>query len=150
VTADERWRRFQFPVTGGTWTGYFLTNGHRYQYRLQPVKGDDHPEGSVFSNVVTAVPFRPPTAPTRLRAEIRQRCATLTWREPEFATRYTVARRTASGWRALGSTPRPRFVTDRLPRVPVWQFRVRAWHLDTAGQAARIRVQRGGPGGPCG
>ncbi|MDZ5620563.1 GDSL-type esterase/lipase family protein [Nocardioides sp. HM23] len=149
VTADERWHRFPFPVTGVTWTARYLTNGHRYRYRLQPMKGDDAPDGAVFSNIITAVPFRPPAAPSRLRAEPRQRCTTLTWREPAFATRYTVARRTPSGWRALGSTQRPRFIAERLPNVPAWQFRVRAWHRDVAGQAERIRVLRGRSAGSC-
>lgn len=150
ATTNERWRRYPFPVTGATWTAYYLTNGHRYQYRLQPMKGDDEPDGAVFSNVVTAVPFRPPAAPSGLRANPGRRCATLSWREPEFATRYTVAMRTASGWRALGSTHRPRFTAQRLPRVPAWQFRVRAWHLDVAGQRARIRVVRDVSAGSCG
>ena len=149
VTAGERWQRLPWPVTGSSWTAYLLTNGHRYEYRLQPVKGDDEPEGRVFSDVVAAVPFRPPAAPVGLRASAGARCAELDWRAPEFATRYTVARRTATGWRLLGSTHRTRFAALRLPRVRVWQFRVRAWHLEVAGQAARIKVPRDPAGGSC-
>jgi len=149
VTSGERWRRIPFRVAGRQWTGYYLTNGHRYRYRLQPVKGDDEPEGAVFSNVVEAVPFRPPVAPSHLRGTAGRRCATLTWHASEFATRYAVARRTQSGWRTLGWTRRTRFTAERLPTVPSWRFRVSAWHLDSRGEAAGITVRRAPSAGPC-
>lgn len=149
VTSGDRWRRLPFRVAGRTWTGYLLTNGHRYRYRLQPVKGDDEPEGAVFSNVVEAVPFLPPVAPSGLRGTAGRRCATLDWHASEFATRYAVARRTASGWRALGWTRRTRFTAERLPKVPSWRFRVTAWHLDTRGEAAGITVRRAPSAGDC-
>ncbi|KAA1429059.1 GDSL-type esterase/lipase family protein [Nocardioides antri] len=149
ASSSEPWRRLPFRVTGQSWTGFYLTNGHRYQYRLQPVKGDDEPEGAVYSNVVEAVPFRPPAAPAGLRATAGRRCAVLTWREPAFATRYRVARQTAAGWSALGWVRRPRFAAERLPAAHAWRFRVTAWHLDVRGEAARITVRRAPSGGPC-
>jgi lysophospholipase L1-like esterase len=142
VTRGGPWRRLPSQVTGRSWTGGFLLPGHRYRFRLQPVKGDDEPGGAVFSNRVTAVPFRPPAAPLRLAADAGRRCARLTWHEPRFATRYVVSRLTTSGWRVLGRVQRPRFGADRLPTTRTWRFRVASWHEDVRGQSARLDVRR--------
>lgn len=149
VTAGTRWTRLPFRVEGGTWTAGFLTNGHHYDYRLQPVKGDDEPGGRVFSNEVTAVPLPPPAAPRRLSGEAGRRCVVLTWREPRRVRSYQVQLRQPAGWRTLGRTSRPRFAADDLPRVARWTFRVRSWRGDQRGDAAVVRVRRDGSAAGC-
>ncbi|GAA1542845.1 GDSL-type esterase/lipase family protein [Nocardioides humi] len=64
VTLDQAWTALPQPVAAsGSWTGHWLVNGHTYAYRLQPMKGDDLPDGEVYSSVVTAVPTAPPPDP---------------------------------------------------------------------------------------
>ena len=58
LTRGKRWRRLPLTVDGRRWQARLLTPGHRYRFRLQPVKGDDEPQGRVFSNVVTVRPPR--------------------------------------------------------------------------------------------
>lgn len=143
VTAGQQWTRLPFRVAGGVWTGGYLVNGHRYDYRLQPVKGDDEPDGKVFSNVVSVVPAPPPAAPGRLAGAAGRRCAVLTWREPRYARDYQVQLRTPYGWRTLGRTARPRYLASGLPTAARWTFRVRSWRGDQRGDAATVRVRRG-------
>jgi lysophospholipase L1-like esterase len=142
VTQGTRWRRLPLQVAGPTWTAGLLTPGHRYRFRLQPVKGDDEPQGAVFSNAVVVVPFLPPAEPSRLRADAGRRCVTLTWREPRFATHYRVARRTVAGWRFVDQVRRPRLTVSGLPIARSWRFRITPWHADVRGDAARIAVRR--------
>ncbi|NYJ01053.1 lysophospholipase L1-like esterase [Nocardioides thalensis] len=150
VTAGQAWTRLPFRVAGGAWTARYLTNGHRYDYRLQPVKGDDEPGGRVFSNVVRVAPSPPPGAPRRLAGDAGRRCAVLTWLAPRHARSYQVQRRTPYGWRTLGRTIRPRYLATGLPRAAAWTFRVRSWRGDQRGDAATVRVPRGGPAAACG
>jgi lysophospholipase L1-like esterase len=148
ATVGEAWQG-PWQVTGSTWTALYLVNGHRYQYRLQPIKGDDEPEGDVRSLTVTAVPFPPPLAPEGMRAVAGRRCATLRWKAPAYAERYQVERFAAGGWRSLGWTEGTAFTRAHLPAVRSWRFRVTAWHATTPGIAATIKVRRDPTAGAC-
>lgn len=149
LTVGQPWTRLPFRVEGGAWTGRHLTNGHRYDYRLQPVKGDDEPGGRVFSDVVSVVPAPPPAAPRLLSGVAGRRCVVLTWAEPRHARSYQVQLRRPTGWRTLGRTIRPRYLAADLPRAAAWTLRVRSWRGDQRGDAATVRVRRGGPAAAC-
>lgn len=58
LTRGTRWQRLPRRVSGTATTIRSLRPGHRYRFRLQPVKGDDRPQGRVFSNPATVVPIR--------------------------------------------------------------------------------------------
>lgn len=129
-----------------------LVNGHRYQYRLQPVKGDDLPEGEVFSPVVDVVPVAPPlppppapvalAAPTELRAAAGRRCARLAWRPVRGATSYLIQRRVDGRWTREVRTAGVRVTLRRLPVQRSWRFRVRAVRGSSVGPPAAITVRR--------
>ncbi|MEZ5192927.1 MAG: hypothetical protein R2734_10710 [Nocardioides sp.] len=83
-----------------------------------------------------------PAAPSTLTARRSDGSVRLRWSMVEDATRYEVSRRVSgsgagSGGRALaGSTPVPRW------RAASWRLRVRAWHQQLRGGAARVTVPR--------
>ena len=59
VTLREGWSRLPDQLSGSTWTDGGLTNGHRYAFGLQPVKGWWAAEDDIRSNVVEVVPGWP-------------------------------------------------------------------------------------------
>lgn len=126
-----------------------LVNGHRYEFRLQPLKGDDLPTGEVYSNTVAVTPAATPpppppplTAPANVRADAGRRCARLTWSGVPGARAYDVLRWTGSGWGRAARTTSPRVVLTRLPLQRVWRLQVRAVRGTTVGPARGIRVVR--------
>ncbi len=131
-----------------------LVNGHRYQYRLQPVKGDDAPEGAVFSPVVDVVPVAPPplpspppapvalTAPTDVRSVAGRRCARLAWRPVRGATSYWIQRRVDGRWTRGVRTAGTRVTLRQLPLRYSWRFRIRAVRGSAVGPQATITVRR--------
>lgn len=139
TTLDGPWRRLPAAVTGPTSTIDSLRNGHRYQFRTQPVKGDDQPEGEVFSNVVGATP-RPP-APAWLRADGGRSCARLSWTSPAGASTYRVVLR-HDGRRTLDRVDRPSAVVRDLPRAGSWLIGVQAIRGGVRSLLAPIRVSR--------
>ncbi|WP_168929310.1 GDSL-type esterase/lipase family protein [Nocardioides sp. GY 10113] len=142
-TDGEPWRRLPGQVTGGSWTGSFA-NGHRHQFRLQPVKGDDEPEGGVYSNVVTVLPAPLLQAPTAFRVARRnQRVTVLRWQRVAAADHYVVTARQHGRWVVIGRTPSARLATRRLPVRRAWRVRVESRLVEAHGDVARIRVPRG-------
>ncbi|KAA1427465.1 GDSL-type esterase/lipase family protein [Nocardioides antri] len=139
-TLDGPWDRMPAQVTGTSSTLDSLDNGHRYQFRTQPVKGDDEPEGEVFSNVVAATP-RPP-APAWLRAEGGRSCARLSWTAPVGASAYRVLLRQDDGWRVLARPDRPSAVVQDLPPATSWVIGVQAIRDGVRSVPAPVRVLR--------
>ncbi len=97
VTAREEWRRLPWPVAGPTWQAGLLDNGHRYRFRLQPVKGDEVAAGDVRSNIVEVLPQRLPAAVPKPRLEPRSRALRVGWRADAVATSYRLS------WWPVGS-----------------------------------------------
>lgn len=170
VTLGEPWTSLPLPVAAsGSWTGRWLVAGHTYAYRLQPMKGDDLPDGEVFSAVVSVVmggsdgvgvPGVPgvsgvsgppaPDRPRRLRAAaVGNRCVLVRWGPVAGATSYVVQVRAGKGWSAPVSTTATRWRAVRLPAVRTWRFRVRAARDATPGAPATLSVRRARSGGPC-
>ncbi|UUW87701.1 GDSL-type esterase/lipase family protein [Nocardioides sp. WV_118_6] len=161
VTAREAWNRLPdlLPADGRLVpTG--LLRHHRYEFRLQPVRGDDLPEGEVRSGVAILQPGGPPpvvvppvlvpSAPTRLRvAGAGRRCVRLAWAPVAGATSYAVQRRTGVGWTAPVRTTLPRWRGTRLPLAPRWRFRVRAERHGAPGAPTAITVARARSAAPC-
>jgi lysophospholipase L1-like esterase len=88
ATVGQDWIRLFFPVTGTSWTAGDLTNGHRYEFRLQPTKGTAVAQ-HVFSNVVTAWPaLAPPSAPPSIDLAAVDHGLVVSWAAAERATRY--------------------------------------------------------------
>ncbi len=122
-----------------------LSNGHRYEFRLQPLKGDDPPTNEVYSNTVAVIPAATPpslTAPGSLRAAAGRRCARVVWSAVPGAGAYDVLRWTGSRWLRAARTTSTRVVLTRLPDQRVWRLRVRAVRGTTLGPASGIRVVR--------
>ncbi|WP_435769247.1 GDSL-type esterase/lipase family protein [Nocardioides sp. SYSU DS0651] len=120
-----------------------LVNGHHYEFRLQPVKGDDEPEGPAHSNVVRVAPAAPRlVAPSRLRGVAGRRCARLTWTPVTGARAYLVQRRGAHRWTRGRRVAGTRVVLTRLPAARAWRFRVRAVRGAEAGPVRVVRVAR--------
>ncbi|GAA3520682.1 hypothetical protein GCM10022263_05730 [Nocardioides daeguensis] len=175
VTLDQPWTSLPLPVAAtGTWTGRSLVNGHLYAYRLQPMKGDDLPDGEVYSAPAWVVPSEPPSdppdppgppdppapqpgvvtsppdRPTRLRAfVVGGRCVGLRWRAVTGATSYVVEVRTRSGWSRPVPTTTTRWQSPRLRAARTWRFRVRAVRDGTSGAPATLSVRRARSAGPC-
>ena len=108
VTAGEAWRRLPWPVTGSAWSVSLLVNGHRYRFRLQPVKGDEAAAGDVRSNIIEVAAAAAARRPYRSRAlEPRPRALRVSWRAAARATSYRVS------WWPVGnrSATRARTVT---------------------------------------
>ena len=64
LTAAQPWLRLPFPLEGTSWLAGGLSAGHRYEFRLQALKGVV--PADAFSNVVEVtptVPEEPPTPP---------------------------------------------------------------------------------------
>lgn len=151
VTAGGEWTLAADELPGdGTRTLAPLVNGRRYQYRLQPVKGDDQPEGDVFSAVVDVTPTAPlppsPTvslaAPRDVRSAAGRRCARLAWDRVAHASSYWVQRRVDGRWTRGVRTRLVRVTLDRLPIQRAWRFRIRAVRGSTVGPPATITVKR--------
>ncbi|MBS4754388.1 hypothetical protein KG112_16390 [Nocardioides sp. zg-ZUI104] len=128
-----------------------LRNGHRYEFRLQPVKGDDLPETGVYSPTVAVVPAAvalPPARPPALskvrslRASAGRRCVRLTWARVPHATAYRVQRFSGGRWRGGTRTKHNRVTLKKLPAAKAWRFRVRAVRGDRSGPSKVIRVVR--------
>lgn len=132
-----------------------LANGHHYEFRLQPVKGDDLPTSEVYSNTVAVIPAASPppppppppppstlTAPRDVRAAAGRRCARVAWSRVSGAGGYHVQRWTGSRWRLAARTTSPRVVLTGLPVQRAWRLRVRAVRETTVGPATGIRVVR--------
>lgn len=129
-----------------------LVNGHHYEFRLQPVKGDDQPTSEVHSNTVAVTPAATPppppppppalTAPANVRAAAGRRCARVAWSGVPGARAYDVLRWTGTHWRSAARTTSTRVVLTRLPVQRVWVLRVRAVRGNAVGPARGIRVVR--------
>lgn len=140
VTARTPWQRLPYPVEGRTWTAGLLDDGHRYAFRLQPRKGDDEPEGAVYSNVVEVVPGVPPAAPRRLVAKRSRGGVVAAWRPVAGATRYQVEVRGAAGWRTAAFTARTSYVVRGSAAGRPWRIRIRSWDEALAGGATTVRL----------
>ena len=89
VTRRAPWRRLPLAVTGPSWTGTLLTNGHRYDFRLQPLKGDEAAAPGIRSNVVSVVPQpAPPPRVARVDPTPRSHALGLRWPAARRATSY--------------------------------------------------------------
>ncbi len=112
LTAGKSWRRLPWPVTKSPWSVRLLVNGHRYKFRLQPVKGDEAAEG-VRSNSVEVRPRQRPGVVPRPRLTPRPRGLAVTWRAAARATSYRVS------WWLVGkrSAARTRTVTGTSTRI---------------------------------
>lgn len=88
-TLDEPWQRLPFAVRGSAWSSQGLQNGHRYGFRLQPVKGWAVAEEDILSNVVEVVP-QPPAPPGVGRPTLvaRSHALTVRWPAASRATSY--------------------------------------------------------------
>lgn len=152
----------------GEWAVPVVVDDLRREFRLQPVKGDDPPEGDVFSDVVTtggpepvppevpetpAVPVAPvqeppapqPTklaAPHRVRGVAGLRCVRLFWGPVTGASAYLVKRKVRGGWVRADRTRRTRVRLDRLPSQRRWRFRVQALQAGERGLPVTITVRR--------
>ncbi|KRA37289.1 hypothetical protein ASD81_00670 [Nocardioides sp. Root614] len=153
ATAGGQWMLLAEGLpTDGVRTLSPLDNGRRYQYRLQPVKGDDPPEGDVFSAVVDVIPTAPVlpppppapalTAPGWMRAAAGRRCTRLAWRPVSGATSYWIQRRVDGHWTRGVRTTGSRVTLVRLPLQRSWRFRIRAVRGAVAGPQATITVRR--------
>ena len=92
ATSGESWRQLPYIVQGDTWTAEELTNGHRYEVRLQPVKGWWAAADDVRSETVSAVPQVPaPSEPVLARAVAVDHGFRVDWEAVKGATRYRVA-----------------------------------------------------------
>lgn len=126
----------------------------RREFRLQPVKGDDLPEGEVFSNVVVTGGPRPQppvqepsvqeppklAAPQRVRAVAGLHCVRLAWRPVTGASAYLVERKARGGWVRAERLHRARARLHRLPDQRRWRFRIRAVHGAQRGEPVTIAV----------
>jgi hypothetical protein len=113
VTAGEKWHRLPWPVSGPVWQAGLLTNGHRYRFRLQPVKGDEVAADDVRSNVVEVLPQRLPAAMPKPGLEPRSRALRVRWRAAVWAASYRLT------WWPVGkrSAARSRTVTGTASRI---------------------------------
>ena len=113
LTAGDAWHRLPWRVTGSAWPASQLVNGHRYQFRLQPVKGDEAAADDIRSNIVEVLPQRLPAAVPKPRLEPRPRALLVSWRAAARATSYRVA------WWPVGSrsAARSRTVTGTSTRI---------------------------------
>ena len=100
-------------MTGSAWKASQLVNGHRYQFRLQPVKGDEAAANDVRSNIVEVLPQRLPSAVPKPRLEPLPKALRVSWRAAARATSYRVA------WWPVGSrsAARSRTVTGTSTRI---------------------------------
>jgi lysophospholipase L1-like esterase len=121
LTAGDAWHRLPWPVTGSAWSASQLVNGHRYQFRLQPVKGDEAAADDVRSNIVEVLPQRLPAAIPTPRLEPRPRALRVSWQAAARATSYRVA------WWPVGnrSAARTRTVTGISTRIGALSARKR-------------------------
>lgn len=128
-------------AASGSRTVTGLSDGHTYAWRLQPAKGDDAPEGDVFSPVGTVSLLR---SPRDLRAVDRgRRCVRVRWSPAAGAGSYLLQRRTATGWTRGTRTSATTVTLTRLPRHRSWRLRVRALLGPTSSAATEIVVRRG-------
>ena len=120
LTAGDEWHRLPWPVTGSVWSASLLVNGHRYQFRLQPVKGDEAAAGDVRSNIVEVLPQQLPAVP-KPRLEPRPGALRVSWRADARAMSYRVA------WWPVGSrsAARSRTVTGTAIRIGALSARKR-------------------------
>lgn len=130
------WERMDFPVSGSSWRIDLLTNGHTYDFRLQPVKG--LAVGDTLSEAVSATPDDPPAAaPAGLAATPGPERLTVDWNAVPRATRYDVAWSGAGG---SGSTSvaGPPFVIEGLQGGAAYQVTVAAHNAGGSGPAATV------------
>ncbi len=91
VTAGEEWSRLSWPVSDSPWTALLLANGHRYRFKLQPVKGDEAAAPDVRSRVVEVLPDRLPARVAKPRIEPRLRALRVRWPSAPRATSYELS-----------------------------------------------------------
>ncbi|KAB2807511.1 hypothetical protein F9L07_26085 [Pimelobacter simplex] len=151
VTTGAPWTRSPVPLPrDGTLVVPGLRRHHRYDFRLQPVKGDDLPGGDVYSAVVSLVPGGPVLAPAGVRAVARgRRCVRLAWRPVPDATSYVVERRVGRTWTRPVRTTTPSWRGTRLPVAPRWTFRVRATGDQVVGPPTSVTVRPARSAAPC-
>ncbi|AJR18367.1 hypothetical protein KR76_11780 [Pimelobacter simplex] len=151
VTTGAPWTRSPVPLPrDGTLVVPGLRRHHRYDFRLQPVKGDDLPGGDVYSAVVSLVPGGPMLAPAGVRAVARgRRCVRLAWRPVPDATSYVVERRVGRTWTRPVRTTTPSWRGTRLPVAPRWTFRVRATGDQVVGPPTSVTVRPARSAAPC-
>jgi hypothetical protein len=94
-TADEDWVRLPYPVAGTSWVAGGLVAGHRYEFRLQAVKGTAVADD--YSNVVAVVPTGPvdpgesrPGAPRSVSAVAGPNQLSVSWTPVASATSYDI------------------------------------------------------------
>lgn len=112
-TLRERWHRLAFPLQGSTWVASGLTNGHRYAFRLQPVKGSWAAASDVRSGAIVVVPQQRPARPRSPLLEVRLRGLLVAWSVTARATSYEVT------WWPTGHplAARTRSVEDTSTRI---------------------------------
>ncbi|MFK4243428.1 fibronectin type III domain-containing protein [Micromonospora chokoriensis] len=129
ATAGQSWQKVALPATCCTMTAGYLTNGHRYEFR---VAASNMAGQSATSNVAAATPLPPfPQAPSGLTASAGDGKVTLRWTASSTAKVYYLVEYRASGaanWtRAkLPVTQCCTFVAGYLGNGTTYDFRVRA------------------------
>ena len=137
VTKGEPWQRLPWQVTDSPWTDLLLTNGHRYDFRLQPLKGDEEAAGDIRSNVATVVPQpSPPDRVAKPALTPRMQGLAVRWPTAARATSYRVT------WWPTGNTAakRARATTGTSATITAL----------AAGRsyAVQVRARNGGGWGP--
>ncbi|KRF16061.1 hypothetical protein ASH02_05520 [Nocardioides sp. Soil796] len=132
-TNGTPWRQWAEVADATSWHGP-AANGHRYEFRLRPVKGYWAAEPDIRSNVVTVTPR--PAAPGSLTVSLSPfGQASLAWTAVSRADAYQVRFRKVG---AVTWSMRPRVTTRRatlsgLRSGARYEFSVRAWRDGIAG-----------------
>jgi hypothetical protein len=102
VSAGQQWRRLAHQVRQPSWRADLLSSGHRFDFKLQPVKGQLASD-TVRSRVLSVVPGK---APTGLRASMSPfGVASVRWDARPEAASYHLLRKAPGGlWRVVART----------------------------------------------
>lgn len=123
VSAGQEWRRLRHQIRQPSWRADLLAGGHRFDFRLQPVKGR-LASGTVRSRVVSAVPGKPPAG---LRVSMSPNgVALVRWAARPEAASYQLLRRAPGGaWTVVAATTRTSVRLSRHLSGRTYDWRVR-------------------------
>ncbi len=151
VTAGEAFSRLPWAVGGTSWTAGLLSNGARYEFKLQSVSGII--EGG-FSPVVAVTPTGPaPGGPTGFTGRPANRKAVLTWTLPNHATSVYIYIRNVTAGEAFTRMPYPvyddTFTVDYLANGATYEFKLQAYNdLIAGGFSSVVQVRPTAPPPP--